>query len=80
VILANLSDALEAGVVIIGDTGCIGIVGELYSDQEVFVDRVLFERGENVGICDEDITDDINPEWSDHEWGQKPGSSNRLIG
>jgi hypothetical protein len=31
-------------------------------------------------MSDEDVTDDVNPKRSDHEWGRKSGGSKRLTG
>jgi hypothetical protein len=64
---ANLSDGPDAGVIIMGDAGCIGIMGELYCDEEVFVNRVLIEWGEKVNIHDKHITHYINPKQSNHK-------------
>jgi hypothetical protein len=67
VIRTNLSDALGLGVIIVGDVGCVGIRGKLYCDEEVFINRVLMEWGEKVGIHDENVMNYVNPKWSDHE-------------
>jgi hypothetical protein len=65
-IWASLSHGPGTRVVIVGDMGCAGAVGELSGDEEVFVDGIVIQWKEKVCIRDEDIMNFIHPEREGH--------------
>jgi hypothetical protein len=41
--ITSILDGPGTGVIIAGDTGCMGIMGKLYCDEEVFINGILIE-------------------------------------
>jgi hypothetical protein len=68
VIGTTLSDRLGVAVIIVGDAGWEGTVGQLQCDEEVFMNGILMERGKKLCFHDEDVMNFVNPKWSDYEW------------